>query len=116
MRITLAGGLTALIPMPQAIQVTLSAPVTAGNVLLIGSGQTVTFTCTVTGGDDQTALLPLTDDYFYASATTTDHVVWTVSVSAPSPFKAPSTSKLNLLISNGYGQMKTLIITLQPNS
>ena len=115
-RITLAGGLTATIPMPKAIQVTLSAPVTSGNVLLIGSGETLTFTCTVIGGDAQTALLPLTDEYFYAFATTTDHIVWTVSVSAPTPFRAPSTGKLSLLISNGYGQMKTLIITLQPNS
>ena len=113
-RISLAEGLSVLIPMPQAIQVTLSAPVTENNVLVIGAGQTLSFHCSIIGGDANAALLPLTDEYFYASATTTNHVDWTVSVTAPSPFKAPSTGKLNLLISNGYGQMKTIIITLQP--
>lgn len=113
-RISLADGLSVLIPMPQAIQVTLSAPVTENNVLVIGAGQTLNFHCSIIGGDANAALLPLTDEYFYASATTTNHVDWTVSVTAPSPFKAPSTGKLNLLISNGYGQMKTIIITLQP--
>ena len=115
-RITLEGGLSVLIPLPKAIQANLSAPVTAGNVLVIGSGQTLSFHCTVVGADAQTALLPLTDEYFYASASTTDHADWTITVTAPSPFKAPSTSKLNLLISNGYGQMKTIIVTLQPAS
>ena len=113
-RVSLAEGLSVLIPLPKAIQVSLSAPVTASNVLVIASGETLNFHCTVAGGDANTAVLPLTDEYFYASATTTNHVDWTISVSAPTPFKAPSTGKLNLLISNGYGQMKTIIITLQP--
>ena len=113
-RITLAEGLSVLVPLPKAIQVNLSAPVTASNILVIASGETLSFHCTVVGGDAQTAVLPLTDEYFYASATTTNHVDWTVTVTAPSPFKAPSVSKLNLLVSNGYGQMKTIIITLQP--
>ena len=113
-RITLSEGLSVLIPMPKAIRVNLSSPVTANNVLVMGSGQTLSFHCTIVGADAQAALLPLTDDLFYASATTTNHVDWVVTVTAPSPFKAPSVGFLNLLVSNGYGQMKTVVITLQP--
>jgi len=113
-RITLSEGLSVLIPMPKAIQVNLSSPVTANNVLVIGSGQTLSFHCTIVGADAQAELLPLTDDMFYATATTTNHIDWTVTVIAPAPFKSPSVGKLNLLVSNGYGQMKTIVITLQP--
>lgn len=111
--ITLAGGLTVYIPMPKAITVTLKSPVTSKNTLPMSSGETVSFQCVVAGGDQHTDVLPLTDDYFYATATTTNHRTWTITVMAPTPFVAPSTSKLNLLVSNGYGQMKTIVITIQ---
>ena len=114
-RITLAEGLSALIPMPKAIQVRFTAPVFA-DTLIIGSGQTLSFHCIIDGADLQTELLPVANDYFYASATTTNHADWTVSVMAPTFFRAPSTSKLTLLISNGYGQMKTLSIKLIPTN
>ena len=111
--ITVAEGLSAMIPLAKAIQVTFSAPV-AGDTLKIGSGQTRSFHCTVKNADAQTELLPLADESFYASASTTNHADWTISVTAPTPFKSPSSSRLTLLISNGYGQMKTLFITLVP--
>jgi regulator of extracellular matrix RemA (YlzA/DUF370 family) len=112
-RITVAEGLSALIPLQKAIQVSFSAPV-SGDTLKIGSGQTLSFHCVVQNADAQTELLPLVDDFFYASASTTNHADWTVSVTAPTPFKSPSSSRLTLLVSNGYGQMKTLFINLIP--
>ena len=113
-RITIAEGLSAVIPLPHAIQVRFTAPV-SGDTLIIASGQIRSFHCIIEGADEKADLLPLCDEYFYVSATTTDHKDWTVSVTAPNPFKLPSSSKLNLLISNGYGQMKTVILNLQPN-
>ena len=111
--ITLGDGLTIYVPLPRAITVTLKAPVTSTNTLPMSSGETVSFECTIEGGDDRADVLPLTDDYFYATAAKTGVRTWTVTVMAPTPFVAPSTSKLNLLVSNGYGQMKTIIITIQ---
>ena len=111
--ITVADGLSAMIPLPKAIQVTFSAPVSA-DTLKIGSGQTLRFHCTVKNADAQTELLPLADDSFYTSASRNNHADWTISVTAPTPFKSPSSSRLTLLVSNGYGQMKTLFIKLIP--
>ena len=111
--ITVAEGLSALIPLPKAILVSLSSPV-AADTLKIGAGQTLSFFCTVQNADEQTEVLPLVDDSFFASASTTNHSVWTITVKAPTSFKLPSSSRLTLLISNGYGQMKTLSINLIP--
>lgn len=114
-RITIAEGLSAEVPLPHAIQVKLTSPVVR-DTLVIGSGQTLSFRCIIEGADEKTDLLPVCDEYFFATATTTtsDHSDWKISVTAPTPFKAPSSSKLNLLISNGYGQMKTVVLNLQP--
>lgn len=111
-RITLDGGDSVLIPLAKAVTVTISAPV-ANNRLAIGEGEAVTFTCTLSNGNAQAEVLPVTRDDFYATASTADRKSWTVTVKAPSGFTAPATSQLNLLVSNGYGALKTIVITLQ---
>jgi hypothetical protein len=35
---------------------------------------------------------------------------------APKPFSAPSKGRVNLLVSNGYGQMKSILITILPKN
>ena len=117
-RLMLAGGLYCDIPLAKAIVVTLQAPVTSSNTLLMSAGETVSFRCLVAGADARTEVLPITDNTFYAVANPVDsnHSIWDITVKAPSPFSAPSSSRLNLLISNGTGQMKTVVITLLPRS
>ena len=116
-RITLADGLSCDIPMASAILVALQAPV-SNNTLSIGSGETITFRCIISGADERTDVLPLIGEHFYATAAPEDatHSIWNITVLAPNPFTAPSTSRLNLLVSNGKGQMKTVVINIIPKN
>ena len=55
------------------------------------------------------------------SVNTNEHVIrvkgegidWTIRVISPATFAEGATSKLNLLVSNGYGTMKTAIVTIR---
>ena len=114
-RITLGDGLTADIPLATAITVTLGSPV-KNNTLTMAARDTVQFTCTVASADKEVEVLPIAYDGFYAAAESTDHTVWTVKVISPSPFKKPSTGRVNLLVSNGRGSMKTVFITINPKN
>ena len=109
--ITLAGGEKIVIPMVRPFTVTLGAPVN-GNILPMAPKDTVTFVCTVEDGDEKSQVVPIAADGFYATATTTNYVDWTVSVISPESFVHPAESRLNLLVSDGYGSMKTLIVTI----
>ena len=88
------------------------------NTLSIDWGETISFRCSIQGADERADVLPLTDDRFYATATAENaqHSLWTITVLAPSPFTAPSSSRLNLLVSNGKGQMKTVIVNIIPKN
>ncbi|MBR5101306.1 MAG: hypothetical protein IKX34_08435 [Bacteroidales bacterium] len=110
--ITLNGGQSVLIPLARTFTVSLSAPV-SGNKLTMGAKELASFKCTLSRADKRAEVLPVTQDGFYAEAYTTDHVTWTIDVYSPDDFAAPSTSRLNLLVSNGYGSMKTLVVTIQ---
>ena len=110
-RITLNGGQTILIPLARPILVTLGEPV-ADNTVTMAAKDTVTFICRLEDGDERAEVVPLATDGFYATAATTDYQDWTIRIIAPDSFKSPSTSRLNLLISNGYGSMKTIILTI----
>ena len=110
--ITLDGGQSFLIPLARAVTVTLSSPVSK-NTLTMGEQETITFTCVLNNGNEQAELLPVANDDFYAVASTSDHKSWKISVTAPAGFTAPASSKLNLLVSNGYGSIKTIVITIQ---
>ena len=114
-RITLGDGLTADIPLATAITVTLGTPV-KNNTLTMAARDTVQFSCTVASADKEVEVLPVAYDGFYASAQSKDHAVWTVKVISPNPFKKPSTGRVNLLVSNGRGAMKTIFITINPNN
>lgn len=109
--ITLDDGQTLLIPRMGTFTVTLGKPVNK-QALTMAAGDTVTFTCTLAGVDNRAEVLPVAPQDFFATASTTDHLVWNIQVIAPSAFKKPDTRYLNLLISNGYGLMKTVVITI----
>ena len=109
--ITLDGEQSVLIPLASALTVTFTAPV-AQQTLTLGAGETVSFTCGLSRGDQRTEVLPIAADGFYATATTSNYLQWTVTVSAPADFTAPASAKLNLLVSDGYGVLKTVVITI----
>ena len=111
-RISLDGGENFLIPLAKAVTVTISAPV-SGNKLSMEAEETVSFTCVLTSGNEQAEILPVATDDFYATATTSDRKNWKISVTAPAGFAPPASSKLNLLISNGMGALKTVVITIE---
>jgi len=117
-RLTLAGGMICDIPINKPLTVTLQTPVTTSNTLLLSSGEAVMFRCLVSGADARTEVLPIAQDHFYATAVPVDdkHSIWEITVIAPTPFTSPSSSRLSLLVSNGIGQMKTIIISLLPRS
>ena len=112
--ISLTGGQTIYVPLGHAVAVVLSAPVTSSNTLQVAAGDTVSFSCTVTGSSGEASILPVAEGLFYAAAETTDHITWTVTVHAPSPFQSPSTGRLSILVSDGHGNMKTVVITILP--
>lgn len=116
--VTLSDGLVFYIPLPRAINLTLSAPVSSSNTLTMAAGDTVHFNCVLAGADQRAEVLPVADEMFYATATPTsaDHQAWDVMVVAPAPFNAPSRGRINLLVSNGYGQMKSVLITILPKN
>lgn len=111
--LTLAGEQTILIPLARAFTVTLTSPVSS-NRLTMAAGDTVSFTCRLSEANRRAEVLPVAADDFYASAHTTDYRNWRITLIAPATFASPSTSKLNLLISNGYGSLKTVVVTIQP--
>jgi len=111
--VTLDGGLSFYIPMAQALTVSLSSPV-KNNILSMAAGDTVTFQCFVAHADSEVEVLPIAHDYFYAQGRTSDHATWFIDVIAPFPFNAPSTGRLDLLVSNGRGTMKNIAITILP--
>lgn len=110
--ITLDGGQTVFIPLAKAFNVTFSPPV-SGNSFSMGARDTVAFTCTLNRGDGRTEVLPLAENGFYATASTSDHLQWKIVVISPAGFKPPSTSKLKLMVSDGYGALKTVIVTVK---
>ena len=110
--ITLDGEDNILIPLARTFTVSLASPVKNGT-LTMGAKDTVSFKCSLSRTDKRAEVLPVTQDDFYAEARTSDHVTWTIDVYSPAGFAAPATSKLNLLVSNGYGVMKTVVVTIQ---
>jgi len=108
--ITMTGGQQVYIPLARAITVTLLG--VTNNTLTMGASETTAFSCHLSAPDEQAEVLPLANDGFYATASTSDHQNWTIYVKAPTDFTDPSTSKLNLLVSTGYGTMKSIIITI----
>lgn len=110
--ITLDGDQNILIPLARTFTVSLSAPVSGGK-LVMGAGETVSFKCTLSQADERAEVLPIAEEGFYAEATTSDHISWNIFVYSPEAFAAPATSRLNLLVSNGYGTMKTIVVTIQ---
>ena len=110
--IRLAGGEEILLPLEHALQVNLLAPVN-NQVLEMAASDTVSFVCRLVGGDERAEVLPIAADEFFATARTTNHVDWTIRVISPATFAEGATSKLNLLVSNGYGTMKTAIVTIR---
>lgn len=113
--VTLSGGMSFFIPMAKAIVVSLSSPV-SGNTLTMLSGGQISFDCVVANADNQAEVLPIAHDNFYATAQRTSKNTWIITVKAPLPFIAPSTSHLDLLVSNGYGSMKNISIIIVPAS
>lgn len=110
--ITLDDGQTLYIPRLGTFTYTLGKPADK-KTLTMAAGDTATFTCTLAGVDDKAEVLPVAPSGFFAAATSTDHINWKIQVIAPIPFTKPDTRYLNLLISNGYGAMKTVVITIK---
>ena len=99
------------VPLTPAIDVTLDAPVVSGCISMNAS-ETVVFVCHVPSGTPLYELLPVAYDGFYALAERTSNTAWTITVKSPATFKAPATSVLNLIISNGTGALKTVPVTI----
>ncbi len=109
--ITFSGGESIVIPLARPFTVTLGAPV-VDNTLTMAPKDTVTFLCTLEDGDEKSQVVPIASDGFYASAVTTDFKNWTILVLSPESFVHPAESRVNLLVSDGYGTLKTVIITI----
>ncbi len=104
-----------IIPVQSSIAVYFPLPVRNGGIYMTTLDM-LDFTFDIAGGNEKYSVLPVTFDGFYCTVTTTDYVTWTATVKSPSTFKKGMTSHLNLLISNGKGTMKTVVIKIEyPN-
>jgi len=84
----------------------------SNQTLSMSAGDTETFKCKIEKGDYNYTVLPVAYDGFYVTAATTDYVTWTISVTSPATF---TESRLDLLISDGMGTLKTYQITIKKN-
>lgn len=111
-RITLAGGQTVDIPMRHPITLTFSSGVTSGAVNMAAS-DTVTVNYRVSPASEKLQILPVASDGFYSTTTSTspDFQYWRLDIISPSSFTSGS-SKLNLVVSDGTGAMKTVVLTI----
>jgi hypothetical protein len=109
--LTLSGEDPIMIPMANGFNVTLTG--VTKNIITMSAKDTVSFTCALDKADERAEVLPIPNNGFYASAKTSNHKSWTVTVISPASFKKPTTSKLNVLVANGKGAMKTIVITIQ---
>ena len=113
-RITLSDKQEIYIPLAHAFSLSLSSPV-VDNTLMMAPSDTLSFTCQIPQANPQFTLLPVTHDDFYAEATRTSDTGWDVRVISPASFVAPMTSRLDLLVSDGRGSMKNVIVTILTN-
>ena len=109
--ITLSDRQVLYIPLARAFTVILMKPVT-DNTLMMSPGDTVDFVCQVPQANVQFELLPVANDDFYAEARRTSETEWLIHLISPASFTAPATSRLNLLVSDGCGSMKTTVVTI----
>ena len=112
--ITLSDKQVLYIPLAHAISIALTSPV-LDNTLMMAPSDTVTFTCQVSQANSQYTLLPVAHDDFYAEATRTSETEWDVRLISPASFIAPMTSRLDLLVSDGRGSMKSTVVTILTN-
>ncbi len=113
-RITLSDKQEIYIPLAHAFSLSLSSPV-IDNTLMMAPSDTLSFTCQIPQANPQFTLLPVTHDDFYAEATRTSDTGWDVRVISPASFVAPMTSRLDLLVSDGRGSMKNVVVTILTN-
>ena len=112
--ITLSDKQVLYIPLAHAITLAISSPV-IDNTLMMAPSDTVVFTCQVAQATAQYTLLPVTHDDFYAEASRTSETEWDVRLISPASFTAPMTSRLELLVSDGRGSMKSTVVTILTN-
>lgn len=108
----LLGGEEILIPLEHALEVSLLEPV-QDQILEMDARDTVTFVCRLANGDERAEVLPVAADGFFATAKPAGPTDWNICVISPDAFGEGATSKLNLIVANGYGTMKTVIVTIQ---
>ena len=111
-RITIGDSQTIDIPLRQALSFTFGSPV-AENAVTMAASDTLTITCQISPASDKTSVLPVASDDFYATSapTSPDYTFWRIDIISPASFKSGS-SKLNILVSDGEGTMKTVVLTV----
>lgn len=112
-RITLADGQTIDVPMRHPITVNFGTGVSGGAVNMAAS-DTVTVTFNINPASDRTQVLPIAPEGFYSTAASTspDYNYWRLDIISPATFTSGS-SKLNLLVSDGTGAMRTIVLTIK---
>ncbi len=99
-----------LIPryIPLTIDIQTTCKMLASSTLSIGY--------TITGGSDNLDLLPITQDGFYARVIKASVKTGTLKIYSPATFTENMESELVLLISDGMGSLKNIIITIKHGS
>ncbi|NMB36946.1 MAG: hypothetical protein GX993_02745 [Bacteroidales bacterium] len=79
----------------------------------MGASATLNLTYTITGGSNDMDLLPIAQDGFYARVIKSSVNTGTLTIYSPATFTQGMTSELVLLISDGLGSLKNIIITIK---
>ncbi len=79
----------------------------------MAASDTLSMGYTITGGNKHLDLLPITQDNFYARIIKSSAYTGTLKIYSPATFTAGKESKLVLLVSDGLGSLRNIIITIK---
>lgn len=110
--LTTSKGETIEIPRYPEIQITFNSRVTENNELYMFSGSSAAVLCTLNESAQDYSILATASEGFSVSILNSGNDGWILMVLAPSSFKRGEKAYLNILISDGKGNMKNCVITI----
>lgn len=110
--ITTAKGVTVSIPRYPEIQVTFSSPVRNNCEINMFAGSSAAFLCTIGETTENYSILVTGSEGFSVSEIPSGNDGWVIMVQSPDTMKHGEKGAINLIISDGRGNMKNCVITV----
>lgn len=107
-----AKGETVSIPRYPEIQVTFSSRIDDNYEMYMFAGTTAAFLCTASESIENYSLLATASEGFTISSEPSGYDTWLIMLKAPDNVKRGEKGAINLIISDGRGNMKNFVITV----